>query len=535
MADETPFRNTSGQSYIQNYDFTPHAYIRTMPIQTPLQQAIAAAVYAADPNVQIRVSSGGQTSSRSPSLRNKPGGWTGSDRHNEGGAADFSLVRDGKKLPIVGNEGLYQAVARNLAAQGVPGIGVDTRSGFIHAGGGSEAAWGYEGKSNGSRYLPASFATAINEGRQLHRTQGGIPMPPSEIPNVVASRTDTVAPRIAPVPATMSPEIAASREPQQYPPPSPRMSEEQVAALYQGIYPQRNLTYGGEVERSVQSAQNAQDPVLAAALQSRAAPRETPPLPRPRPIMGGDPGGGGIGDLVATIPSTQPLPPQRLPDLPPSTMGRDPSSGQVVSPPIMSKAMVEGATGFRLPQTPPLALAVDPLTEYYNLRGNPDMPKKVPGPSINYTKDQSRLAPGWGTAPTQTAATARAAPIMVGMARQQPQPLTVATAAPQRIAPIPAPLSQRPPPMMVQQPAPVRLAQGQQAPLQVTVQGANSYNGGGTTPGSATGQQYNVGQSYQAGGYNYVFNNDGSVTNTDTGITRGGGRRSYDPDTNTWQ
>lgn len=320
-----------------------------------------------------------------------------------------------------------------------------------------------------------------------------MPIPPAEIPNVVASRMD-VTPQTRDVPR---------------PVPRPAMGGDPGGG---GI---------GTLVARVNPATGQTDSF-----------RDVPP-PRPRPIMGGDPGGGGIGELVATIPSTQPLPPQRLPDLPPSTMGRDPSSGQVVSPPIMSKAMVEGATGFRLPQTPPLALAVDPLTEYYNLRGNPDMPKKVPGPSINYTKDQSRLAPGWGTAPTQTAATVRAAPIMVGMAQQQP--VRLPAAAPQRIAPIPAPLSQRPPPMMAQQPAPVRLAQGQQAPLQVTVQGANSYNGGGTTPGSATGQQYNVGQSYQAGGYNYVFNSDGSVTNTDTGITRGGGSRSYDPDTNTWQ
>lgn len=349
------------------------------------------------------------------------------------------------------------------------------------------------------------------------------PVPPAEIPNVVASRMD-VTPQTRDVPL---------------PRPRPAMGGDPGGGGLGTLIPRESAmpplprprpSMGSDPGGGVGTLVARVDPNTGQAVSVRDV-----PLPRPRPIMGGDPGGGGIGELVATIPSTQPLPPQRLPDLPPSTMGRDPSSGQVVSPPIMSKAMVEGATGFRLPQTPPLALAVDPLTEYYNLRGNPDMPKKVPGPSINYTKDQSRLAPGWGTAPTQTAATARSAPIMVGMAQQQPVRLPVATAAPQRIAPIPAPLSQRPPPMMVQQPAPVRLAQGQQAPLQVTVQGANSYNGGSTTPGSATGQQYNVGQSYQAGGYNYVFNNDGSVTNTDTGITRGGGRRSYDPDTNTWQ
>lgn len=195
MAPKTPFTNASGQSYIQNYDFNPYATVRTLPVQDWVQQAISNAVYAADPSLQIRVSSGGQTASRDPKLKNAPGGWTGSTRHDEGGAADFSLVRNGEKLPIRGNEALYQSVARNLAAQGVPGIGVDIAAGYIHAGGGDQAAWGYQGQSASSKYLPASFASAITEGRQLYGRGTGIPTPPGEVPNVVASQLDTQRPQ----------------------------------------------------------------------------------------------------------------------------------------------------------------------------------------------------------------------------------------------------------------------------------------------------------------------------------------------------
>jgi hypothetical protein len=53
--------------------------------------------------------------------------------------------------------------------------------------------------------------------------------------------------------------------------------------------------------------------------------------------------------------------------------------------------------------------------------------------------------------------------------------------------------------------------------MRVTVNGANSYSGGGsprppqpqTITGSSTGKTYNVGQQYQSGGYRFVATPDG--------------------------
>lgn len=197
MAGLTAFSNAQGESYLNQYDFTPHAYTRTQPVQGWVQEAIANAVYSVDPELQIRVTSGGQTSSRDPAKKGAANGWTGSTRHNEGGAADFQLVRNGELLPISANKSIYQSVARNLAAQGVPGIGVDVGSNFIHAGGGDVAAWGYQGSSNGVKYLDPDFATSIQEGRSMAQT-GGIPRPPGMVTSPpgssVASQLATAAP-----------------------------------------------------------------------------------------------------------------------------------------------------------------------------------------------------------------------------------------------------------------------------------------------------------------------------------------------------
>src|SRR5688500_8809362 len=113
MAGLTAFSNAQGESYLNQFDFTPHAYTRTQPVQGWVQEAIANAVYSVDPELKIRVTSGGQTSKRDPALYKAANGWTGSTRHDEGGAADFQLVRNGELLTISANKAIYQSVARN--------------------------------------------------------------------------------------------------------------------------------------------------------------------------------------------------------------------------------------------------------------------------------------------------------------------------------------------------------------------------------------------------------------------------------------
>lgn len=314
-----------------------------------------------------------------------------------------------------------------------------------------------------------------------------MPIPPAEIPNVVASRTDTT-PQTRDVPR---------------PVPRPAMGGDPGGG---GI---------GTLVARVNPATGQTDSF-----------RDVPP-PRPRPIMGGDPGGGGLGELVATIPSTQPLPPQRLPDLPPSTLA---SPRMVEASHDRANAAVDPVLRLAMASRPASA---NPLDEYNRLRGNPAiaapsmaaLQPEVPGPSIGYAKDQSRLSPSSiGMVGSGVAGLTSTAPIMVGMANPRMPP-----------PPRPRPDRQVAPQAQQQRPMVAMAQPVGRAPLQAVVQGANSYgNSGGRATGSSTGRSYNTGQSYQSAGYNYQFNNDGSVTNTDTGITRGGNRRSYDPDTNTW-
>lgn len=116
--------------------------------------------------------------------------------------------------------------------------------------------------------------------------------------------------------------------------------------------------------------------------------------------------------------------------------------------------------------------------------------------------------------------------------------VAAAEAAKKQVAPVPMPPIQRPPPPQV---AP-RLA--------ITVEGANTiYNtiGSGSSPkqesffGSATGNSYVVGQTYQTGGGDrYVANSGGGFdrVNSDGSTSQrsgsGSGKRSYDADSNTW-
>lgn len=143
-------------SLLSNYDFTSHGAIRSQPVSKTVQTQIARAVNAVDSDLKVYVTSGGQPSSGS----NR----TGSHRHDNGGAADFYLIKNGQRLSISQNREIYKAVAYNLAAAGATGIGIDEGAGYIHSGGGSRAAWGYSGPLNGSKYLAKDFKEAITSG-----------------------------------------------------------------------------------------------------------------------------------------------------------------------------------------------------------------------------------------------------------------------------------------------------------------------------------------------------------------------------------
>lgn len=136
---------------------------RNDPLQPDLQNRLKAAAAATGNGISIVVHSGGQETREE--VRAGQGKRTGSPRHDHGGAADLRLSKDGQVLDFNDNRELYAKFAENAAAAGLTGIGVDEEKGYIHAGGGSKAAWGYRGGANGSEYLPEDFAQAIERGR----------------------------------------------------------------------------------------------------------------------------------------------------------------------------------------------------------------------------------------------------------------------------------------------------------------------------------------------------------------------------------
>lgn len=136
---------------------------RNDPLKPDLQNKLKAAAAATGDGIGIQVHSGGQETREEVNAGH--GSRTGSVRHDHGGAADLRLVRNGEVLDFNSNRDLYAKFAENAAAAGLTGIGVDEAKGYIHAGGGSQAAWGYRGKSASSMFLPEDFKQAIDRGR----------------------------------------------------------------------------------------------------------------------------------------------------------------------------------------------------------------------------------------------------------------------------------------------------------------------------------------------------------------------------------
>lgn len=136
---------------------------RNDPLQPQLQQQLSAAASAVGDGIDVVVQSGGQETREEVAAG--VGTRTGSVRHDHGGAGDMRLSRDGKILPFNQNRDLYISFAENLAAAGVSGIGIDEGKGYIHAGGGSQAAWGYGAKGGKGEYLAPDFKAAIDRGR----------------------------------------------------------------------------------------------------------------------------------------------------------------------------------------------------------------------------------------------------------------------------------------------------------------------------------------------------------------------------------
>ncbi len=96
---------------------------RCRPITTELQELLNGAADATGVD-KVVIVSGGQTSNHAPHLKGVPCGWTGSRRHDNGGAADIELIRGGNTLSFTDTNGSQVAgFVTACAARGATGIG----------------------------------------------------------------------------------------------------------------------------------------------------------------------------------------------------------------------------------------------------------------------------------------------------------------------------------------------------------------------------------------------------------------------------
>jgi hypothetical protein len=120
-------------------------------------------------SITIDVVSGGQTANHDPRNKGKKGtdtGWTGSHRHDDGGAADFDVYSDGQRVSFDTPEGksIFSGIGKYATAAGATGIGagVDYMGAHrMHAGGGPTANWGgadwiSQAQQEGFAYAPNS-------------------------------------------------------------------------------------------------------------------------------------------------------------------------------------------------------------------------------------------------------------------------------------------------------------------------------------------------------------------------------------------
>lgn len=281
-----------------------------------------------------------------------------------------------------------------------------------------------------------------------------VPIPPAEIPNVVASRTDTVPPpRTPPAALPMPPMVAAKRNLQ------PATAD--VASIYDGIFPQRNLTQGNEVNRSAQAAQNAQDPALAAALQARMAP------PTPMPTYG--------SARYATA--------SALPPLPPADPMTAYNAARYGSTPAIPKPPTPAASPMPSPRLPDVSVqmanaAVDPVLQAHL------NPPSIPGPNSPPKLGSERLLPGpIGLTVADQGVVPQPPRIMVGDVPQVATTIDVVPPAPFPPLPRPRPFHQ---PMAM--PSPARPIQRQQpiivqrTPLARPQTAVQQLMGGGLSP-----------------------------------------------------
>lgn len=162
---------------------------RNLPVSQGVRDKLATAVAMVDPNLSIQITSGGQPTvaqSRDMAIEQLEEAGepytnadisriasklrTGSTRHDEGGAADVVLIRDGVVITPLDDPALYERFLEAAASAGFAGLGHYDWG--VHVGGGSVTAWGPS--TTGSDLDPA-YAAAIARGRESTvDTVGGV-------------------------------------------------------------------------------------------------------------------------------------------------------------------------------------------------------------------------------------------------------------------------------------------------------------------------------------------------------------------------
>jgi hypothetical protein len=159
---------------------------RNQPLSPDIAREFELAAQAAGID-EIRVTSGGQPSS-GPNR-------TGSHRHDEGGAGDIQLVKDGRVLDFTDPNDLpyFTKFVESGKGAGLTGFGAGTDymgSSTIHAGGGPSAVWGAGGSGqNAPDWLRQAYGTTltsnpVSTSAPVTNTAGAGPFPeaPKETP-----------------------------------------------------------------------------------------------------------------------------------------------------------------------------------------------------------------------------------------------------------------------------------------------------------------------------------------------------------------
>jgi hypothetical protein len=141
---------------------------RDKPIQPQLRTALDYA--SAKTGLEVRVGSGGQTEHHHPHMRDRPGGWTGSHRHDLGYAADYILY-DEKGKPVPVHDPRAISFAEHAARGGAGGGG----SGYM----GPYTSHLDLGNKGGTYERHAAYNAAIQRGIRARQQAGGALPPPT--------------------------------------------------------------------------------------------------------------------------------------------------------------------------------------------------------------------------------------------------------------------------------------------------------------------------------------------------------------------